>query len=226
MPIRHDLKLIFIHIPRTSGTKFEKLILDLKLLRWPKCYINYLWGFSKYMILDSPYRCKNNSFFTLQHLTYTEIQSFFNNFINEYPSIKAYKTVTIIRNPYDRVLSLYKYKYGNKNSLSFIEFLNQIESILNSPPAKHGEGNSKYFYLSQYDYLVNSNKTIDIDHIIRYEDFPDNFKFIHNKLENKKSYFRDIYHKDNNTLLTDEVKNKIYQIYKKDFIHFYSDYAP
>ena len=44
MPIDNSGRLLFIHIPRTSGTMFEKNILEING-KWPQPLPENLWGF-------------------------------------------------------------------------------------------------------------------------------------------------------------------------------------
>ena len=96
----------------------------------------------------------------------------------------------------------------------FIDFLKGIQDNLKSD-------NPYFHWLSQYDYLKDENNEINIDHIIYFEQMPNNFEFINENL--KFNYF-------DKTLNNYEINKKfikergglelIYEIYKKDFEFF------
>lgn len=141
------------------------------------------------------------------------------------------KTVTIVRNPIDRVISLYfmenkdrnknleirhrfgmSYKYFN----SFIDFLEGIKENLNSD-------NPYFHWLSQYDYLKDENDEIHIDHIVHFENMPDNYKFINEKINFNCNYFDKTFnnHEKNKKFIEERGGiDLIYEIYKKDFEYF------
>ena len=98
MPINTRLKLIFIHIPRTSGTTFEEKVLNINGT-WPTPMTDSLWGFG------IPRNGKKKM--TMQHMTYREICKL-------HGIDTGFKTVSIVRNPIHRVISLYYY-WNKKN---------------------------------------------------------------------------------------------------------------
>lgn len=105
MPICQKNKFIFIHIPKTAGTSIEKALkLDNK---------NCLFNKEKY----------KNYPVCPQHLYLSEI-------IKEFPESIEYKIFTVVRNPFDRMVSAFSYwKKTYSYNLSFIEFVkNSIES--------------------------------------------------------------------------------------------------
>ncbi len=148
--------LLYIHIPRTGGTHFEKL-LGFKGHSLPAGYLSRC-GTVKYganheeiMGWDSSVRIM------LQHATYGQVVE--HDFYD--PKENAI-TVSIIRNPYQRAVSLYKYFGGDKKWGSFVEFLDV-------------DLTDRYFYYSMYDYLCFNrrlyNRGIAIKNLIRFENY-------------------------------------------------------
>lgn len=97
----HDI--LFIHIPKTGGTTLEQYL--------KKKYIQTLYSFKNSQMLPED-NLKNIS---LQHQTY--------NTINKYKDVlkvkfdDKLKIITIVRNPYDRIISdLFFYKLIEKNT--------------------------------------------------------------------------------------------------------------
>ena len=110
------LRKCFIHIPRTSGTYLENLICHKYRIKnnWPQAPLCDLFGL---------YRKTKNNFFTLQHLTYLEIQDFIHEGLVQ-PGLEFF---SVIRNPYDRIISLYRHWGGPARFGNFDLFLSEIE---------------------------------------------------------------------------------------------------
>lgn len=141
-------------------------------------------------------------------MTYREILMY-------HKEILDYTTVTIIRNPIYRTISLYYNHGGDKKWKGLINFLHKLKNNLNEPVEK------RYFHwLSQYDYLINNENKIKIDHILRFEDLPPNFSCIHPEL-NVNNYMISKNRKERiDKIIDDECLKLIYEIYQKDFETF------
>jgi hypothetical protein len=188
-------KICFIHIPRTSGTNFEHILgfHDHKVWRTPN-YEN-LFGFDK------------NNKIMLQHATYSEILNINSTFLDN-------TIVTIVRHPYTRVHSLFKYFKKHEKIDDFLDFL------------ENGRIQS-YFYQPQYKFIYNNNSIINCD-ILKFEHFTEDFNAF------KKKYNLDIKINFNEKLqknkfekitnsLTNQQKQRIKNLYKKDFELFNYD---
>ena len=194
MPINNHLKLIFVHIPRTSGTTFEEKVLDIHGV-WPEPQEESLWG------IGIPRNGKNK--LTMQHMTYREICQL-------HGIDTGFKTVSIVRNPIHRVISLYYY-WNEKNKWNTLnDFLKYVKVHIK---------NRRHWW-SQYDYLHDENGNINIDHLLRFEELPENFSVLHPELDipcymdKERVIDKEI---RNLELLDDESLELIYEIYKKDF---------
>lgn len=146
MPYFKNAHLLFIHIPKTGGSNIENFFMNY-LKQNPT--INQL--------LSNNLNLKINNH-SLQHMTYQEIynnKDFFN--INFDSKIKI---LTVVRNPYNRIISdLFYLKLGNKkNNKDEIEKI--IEKYLNST---HLYDNHK---LEQYKFLTDNDNKILKDIII------------------------------------------------------------
>lgn len=132
-------RFIFIHIPRTGGTSLERVLLSLELCEdWElmnkKQIVEQLIGPSKH--------------YKASHLR---------DIVGQDRWVTA-TTVSIVRNPYDKVIShFYQPYYRAINALAG----NSLESFLRAyRPAPHEEGYTCADYLD-----------LDIDNIIRYENY-------------------------------------------------------
>jgi len=107
MPILHNAKIIFVHIPKTGGGTIEKTL---------GIYGNDNNGNweADHSILYGRYK---NKF--LQHLTISEIKEL------KKKEFDTYRKVSFVRNPYDKIISEYLWRiqvYG-KRKLEFKEFI-------------------------------------------------------------------------------------------------------
>lgn len=150
-----QLNLLFIHIPKTGGTSLE----------------NYF--SSKYDIKlnnDSLFNSLENNIIqfdsSLQHLKYTSIiknKDFFKIDNNNL------KIITIVRNPYDRIVSdLFFLKSINVDS-SCAKVYNEIKSYIIRNRDNHG--------IPQYQFLIDENNKLI-----------DNIKILHTETLNNDMY--------------------------------------
>ncbi|MCB0668803.1 MAG: sulfotransferase family 2 domain-containing protein [Saprospiraceae bacterium] len=199
--------ILFIHIPRTGGTHLEKLL-----------------GFKGH---DSPPRCGSAGYGAnyeeimgwdqrtgkmLQHLSYRELVEL--NFIC--PDNDLFK-LAIIRNPYQRAVSLYKYFGGSFKWGDYLSFLQHLQGNLAE----------EYFYRSQYEYVFYLG-TNQMNEIIRFENYVKDLarikeskklnievKFDTSRQSKQEQDYFNLYYHNNPAAI--EAVNKIYE---KDFEHF------
>ena len=188
MPISHDLKIIFIHIPKTGGGTIEKSLGIFGEDNNGSLKVNY----------DILYGKENDKL--LQHLTLQNIENIKQN------EFDKYRKISFVRNPYDRMVSEYLWRsqiYGVKK----IEFKRYIfEEVI---PRKNGNNVFiKNFYkdessvalmdihyLDQYKFLINKYEDIDTDFIGKFENLEEdffkifNFKIAENKVHKSKSNY-------------------------------------
>jgi hypothetical protein len=229
MPISTKNKLAFIHIPKTAGSSILKRMVENDSNTIFQCEDH-----KNIFVGDNDYH--------QTHYTYKEISESCKKIdLN----VSDYKFFTIIRNPYHRFLSalVYNLKYDNKNMLSCIE--DYVEKILDLIISNNFEvihdykcicNGSKFCKFS----LDNNIFSIEVKHLAPQINFVTDFdnkiseKIIILRYENLKTdiinnnllLFQnlacvnkgclDSYEK----ILTNDIKNKIYQIYEPDFTTF------
>lgn len=142
-------------------------------------------------------------------------------FINQ--NIDGQFLFTIIRNPYDRIVSLYKNWFQKNKTLDL--FLDELEKLdlddyqhngiitenknFNYLNMTSNLRDIKYFVLPQY-YYTNNNENYKVN-IIKYEELESLNKILNLNLK---------FEKKSKNHLTEVQKNKIYNIYKIDFDKF------
>ena len=153
-----------------------------------------------------------------------------------------YKKITIVRNPFDKLVSVYFYYKENgfitnlDRDFTFEEwFWNLDIHISNILPIKF-EGSLTPWFNSMcypsYDILLNENKNVEIDYILYFENLDEDWKWMFNELdikppklpkpkksENRKHYSH-YYHCDTG----DIIKEYVYKIFANDFKNFNYDF--
>ena len=189
-----ELKCIFIHIPKTAGTSIEQFLKD------NKNEIEYL-------------GVRNNR--SLQHLTALELSK-------EIPYVfKIYYKFSFVRNPYDRLLSVYYwtpipnvgYKYGKTKA----EFLNFVTNLIK---------NKRFFnnvyvdhFAPQYLFLYGNRKLL-VDEVFKYEKLDESVKYLKEKfgINNELPILNKSKTKKEDW--NERQKERIYKLYMTDFIIF------
>ena len=202
MPIFQQQKLIFIHIPRTAGTsilvkyslpdsdnqKYDSISdVDPKILRET----------SKKTLPEA---------LKFAHLDFKGYQKHIKN--NEY------KIFTIVRNPYDRIFSYYKYHiYKAKINSEILLLDNEFKKF--NQYLKLYLKNKKFFTRrSQTYFLLNENKKIDSSiKIIKYENLNEEIKDLP-KLNASIEFIskKDVYDQENTKIVK--------EFFLEDFINF------
>lgn len=202
MPYFENAHLLFIHIPKTGGSNIENFFMN---------YLKQIPTINQLLSNNLNIKINNHS---LQHMTYQEI---YNN--NDYFNINfdsKIKILTVVRNPYNRIISdLFYLKIGNKkNNKDEIEKI--IEKYLNS---NHLYDNHK---LEQYKFLIDNDNNINKNIIILNSEtlneqmnelgFPEFSNFCN---QSNTKITKDYY-----DYLNDASIKMINEYYKKDFEYF------
>lgn len=204
--------VIFIHIPRTGGTYIEsQLCKNYNVnINWPQVNDKNLFGLKK---------INDNHYLTLQHLTLNEMIKY--NYFEDNKYI-----FTIIRHPYDRIVSLFNNWFSRFNSIE--DFLNRLEKLnineykyegiktkrnnFNFRNMTDDLNDIKYFVLPQYYYIKNSLEDSNIKvNIVKYNEMETLNKILNLNIKFKNNKSGEI---------NQNIKDKIYKLYKVDFDNF------
>ena len=195
MVVCHMRKIIFIHIPKTAGSSIEHLLRDEGLYELD--FIGVRNGRSTH------------------HYMGIELKMILKDL---YP--KYYK-FSFVRNPYDRLISEYFWcrikDVGHKFNKTFDEFLDYVEDVIK---------NKKFFkpiendhFIPQYSFLFFNNKLL-VNNIFKYEDIETVAPLIKKRLKIKTTLQHLNKSVKNEITLTQEQKDRIYNLYKIDFETF------
>lgn len=196
MPLFKKIKLFFIHIPKTGGTSVDDYL--YRTTNTPKT-IESIFSWCR------PIKFNKHS---LQHCTYEELVKY-GECLNL--DINKYKLITIVRNPYNRIVSelFYLGRIDMNSSTKFVE-----KKIIEFLQDDYHYDNHR---IPQYKFLIYKNKLVEDITIFRNETLTEDMRNYGFKDfdENANKTFRDKI--DYMSLLSVNAKNIIYDYYKKDF---------
>lgn len=195
----------FIHIPKTSGTNFQKRLLKENLAK--------------------NHHKQYNRHFTHQPLQWWEKKL----------SLKHHDIITIVRNPYARFLSLYNHIYNSINNLpeynhitvhDFEDFIryDEFQKVTDIMKSEIGEWLPELsfdIFWPQYKFIESDHKKINI---FKYEtDLPKLENFVKCKFTSTNFNTRE-YDKNLINRYNQYTKSAVYSLYKEDFKKWeYSD---
>ena len=194
MVICHNKKCIYIHIPKCAGTSVEQFLRE-----------HGKNGLQYHGVREGR---------SMHHFTAFDLK-------RENPHIfNIYYKFSIVRNPYDRLLSEYYwtpvpnlgYKYGKTKA----DFLYNITHIIKNK--KYNENIYYDHFIPQYRFVYHYKKLL-VDQIFKFEDLEWVVGYLKKKLNINMDFplLNKSIKKDG---WTENQKRKIYNLYKDDFIIF------
>jgi hypothetical protein len=170
--INHNLKALFIHIPKNGGSYIAEIL--------SKHY-----GFKNYYLQRPDHRtfCSGKDYSVDKHenklhgtLIYYKTSSYLNKIMNmNEEKWKSYFIFSFIRNPYDRIISGWNYCiYNNINNINFEKYLS-FSNIINSYDYWH-------VFMSQWRHLVDTDGKININFIGSFENLENDLKSVLNQI--------------------------------------------
>ena len=208
--INHDLKAIFIHIPKTAGTYIADVL-----------HKNY--GFKNYYLTRPDHKqfcgSYDNSIKSHENkihgtLMYYKTSPHCNQIMGMTPEKwDTYYKFCFIRNPYDKIVS--GWNYVNKNKYPFMFYLNK--------PFKKNAWDYWHVLMPQVRHIINEKGKIGVDFIGLNENLEDDFDKVltHLSLKNihrqgKKNVKKhEVFYKYYNQ----PILNKVNSLLNEDFIH-------
>lgn len=212
--ISHRYKCVFIHIPKNGGASIERMIWKPEELTEDNLWM----GFKT---------LHRNAYQTgaLQHLYARNVRKAVGEKIYE-----EYFTFSMVRNPWDKVISQFLYLQKRSDLRSFLQvprhvsFKKYLETITKRP---HVHWNP------QVRFVQDDNGEVMVDHIARFEDYQKEAEYILNKIGcidafNEDGHLR-LPHVNKSSrgpyweYYDDESKEMVADIYKEDIAFF--DYS-
>lgn len=210
--INHNLKAIFIHIPKNGGSYIAEIL-------------SKYYGFKNYYLQrpDHSSFCNGKDYSVDKHenkihgtLVYYQTSPYINKIMNmNMDKWNSYFIFTFIRNPYDRIVS--GWNYINKRNITFKGYM---DINLND-----NSYNYWHVFMPQTRHIISYNGKIKSDFIGKFENLESDLKRVLNRLGIKniihKSFVKNS-KKHNNyiTYYDNEVLEKVNIIIKEDLDNF------
>lgn len=163
--VSHELKVIFIHIPKTGGSSIEQLI-------WPM--ENGRSETDIWMGFEDAY---HNKYQTggLQHLLADQVRSELGDDV-----FYSYFKFAMIRNPWDKALSQYRYMAKRPDLMSFIgmtetDGLKRYLELIKK--REHVQ------WMPQHRFVMNASGDCLVDYVGRFESFNQAVKFATQRID-------------------------------------------
>jgi hypothetical protein len=210
--INHNLKAIFIHIPKNGGSYVAEIL-------------NKNYGFKNYYLQRPDHKifCGSKDSSVDKHenkihgtLMYYKTSPYINKIMNMNENKwKSYFIFTFVRNPYDRIVS--GWNYINKYNIPFKDYMN-INMNANDYDYWH-------VFMPQSRHIIGNNGKIRANFIGKLENLEIDLKMVLNQIgikniihqsfiKNKKSHKKSIEYYDN------EVLEKVNLLIKEDLENF------
>lgn len=151
MPISHDLKTIFIHIPKNAGESIERSL-----------------GMYGGNLQQNFFGVVNNRH-VLQHLTANELRS-----RRQFSEIwHEYFKFAVVRNPWSKAVSEYNWYLRYGPIIPFYEWINSLENRIKINNSIHTweVGHN----IEQFKFIYDNKDDLIIDKIIRFENLDSSF---------------------------------------------------
>lgn len=198
--IEHFLE--FIHIPKNAGTTIEN-IADKSNIKWGRFKPEH----SKYSSANS--KLKNKCKYW--HLPPKEF--------NENSIYKTNPTFCVLRNPYERVVS--EYKYRNQNEKHTPAKMNAwIRKML--VPENYEDGGMNCHFIPQSDFIYDTNNNVTCDNILQFDNLTSEFNSLTDQYNidlklNENLKYNSTKESVTSADLDDGVKELLNHIYERDF---------
>lgn len=211
--INHDLKAIFIHIPKTAGTYIAN-------------HLENYYGFKTYLIrrpdhkmfcikIDKTNRTHENKIHgtLIYYKTSPYINSIMGMTMDKWDS---YYKFCFVRNPYDRLVS--GWNYVNKYNIPLQAFININKNST--------DWDYWHVFMNQSRHIINEKGKLGVNFVGKYESLEDDFKKvlnhigINNIVHNSKNKINSKVHHNYNTYYSPELTERVYHFFKEDFSNF------
>ena len=164
----------------------------------------------------------NIKLYSKRHLTVKEVQ--------EQIGLDWFRafTFTIVRNPYDKVVSQYEYRFRfnhdniRTQNISFDEWIKFTYKEKRPLFRKAGQK----FFSTQKEWLLNKNGKIDIDYIVRFENLIEDYKMVQDIIgvKEKLPHLNKTERKPYKKYYSEESKKIIEDYFRDDFEEFNYEY--
>jgi hypothetical protein len=169
--ICNEYKCLFVHIPKTGGQSVEHVFVDLLGLSWKRR--------SKLLLLANKNPLKGPP--RLAHLSAQEYLT--HDYITS-ELFDSYFKFSFVRNPWDRLVSEYNYRYVNT-----YDFKTWLLREFPEPKDDCYKKSLGYYnhVIPQYDFLYDTDDNMLVDFIGKFENFQQDFDHVCSKINLPKT---------------------------------------
>ena len=172
MIIRHDLKLVFLHVPKCAGKKIRWIFKHCGTDRSVEEY----WNYKHSSVL--------NRYVDMAHLPMSDMRHY-----NGFQLIQQYKVIACVRNPYMRLSSSANEYYRQKSKKKELIIKSggitgkMKEKYYAQLEVKHNELDPRYIHSLPMHRFTHYGKEPMTDHLLRCENLKEEFMHLAEKLE-------------------------------------------
>ena len=204
--ISHTYKCIFIHIPKTAGTSIISSLSDDQRNR-----IDLI---EPFLPCDEKFSPPPPHLRAIDYINYGHINK---------DDFDRYFKFSFVRNPWDRVVSEYKYR-GHAAKYSFKTYLFKYFP-------KPSWSDEYCHIIPQYDFIYDKHEKLLVDYVAKFEHIEESFNYICNKLniENKKLHHKNksmsLFRRDNSLyFILRTIRNSLNIRQKSNTFKHYTEY--
>ena len=210
MPVSHQFKTIFVHIPKSAGTSIE-VVLGMHRDRHDiglRPYYNQALDYEH--LYGGP----------LQHLTAAEIRQV----LNDEALFKSYFKFAVVRNPWDRLVSALAWtdqKWARGEQLTPEQFDAQLRQAASAVHNAMSSGNwdaVPHYLYPQCVFIWDAQQRSLVDFVARYEDLEAGWRVIRERLglDAELPVRMKSHHRDYRDYYTHETRALVARLYELD----------
>ena len=212
MIIRHDLKLVFVHVPKCAGKEIRRILKSTS----EKQDVEELWNFEYNKVLDR--------YVDLAHLPMSDLRSY-----EQFEYLESYKVIACIRNPYLRLRSAVNEYYRQKSQRceKIVKEKGLTDEMENKYYKKlkrgHRQLDPRYIHSLPIYRFTHYGEKPKVDHFVRCENLKEDLIKISQELEWPDILTRQLESKisdknpDKGAIISERAKRLAEEIYKVDF---------
>lgn len=212
--ISHSHRCVFVHIPKCGGQSVERIFIEDCGLTWE----------GRAPLLLRPNDNPDAGPPRLAHLTYRDYLRYG---YADGALMREYFVFSVVRNPYARALSLYRYLRYDA-SMPFAEFVVDVLCW-----QVKNKGDMYWFMSPQFEYVCDAKGLIGVDQWVRLEDIDDKLPALlqkvgvsvsqiphANKTRGRKIAAEGVVDCAEGDGWTPDLRARVFSVYEPDFFHF------
>lgn len=164
--ILDNKEIIFVHIPKTGGSSLSKIFKKETSDKVVERNDNFIW------VINDKFEKLGKNKYNYKHATCLEIKEL-------YPKkFKNYYKFCIIRNTYDRILSLHL--WSNDNNFNKKKLIGDIKKNTFNKTINKEKFDSRPWW-NATEYILDKNDNLLVDKIINFENLYEDYDLLKNK---------------------------------------------